>query len=331
MQSTWMNGIRLFRVFGITVFLHWTWALVAAFEIFTGQSRYSSRAWNAAEYLLLFAIVLLHEFGHALACRSVGGTAERIMLWPLGGVAYVSPPARPGALLWSIVAGPLVNFVLLFVTIPLVFLNLQGDLGELVKSVAVINVVLLAFNILPIYPLDGGQILQSLLWFVLGRGRSMLVAAAIGLAGAVLLAVSGLVGVPHLWRQNYWIVAVAIFVGSRARIGWQQGMLLRKRENSPRRTGWACPGCGTPPLAGDFWNCSNCKTKFDIFGHGGVCPACGATYTVTACGECGARSQITAWRPILAAPYRPVEVPPLLQPRPESSAPAGQPGSVGIF
>ena len=64
---------------------------------------------NVLEYLALFGIVLLHEFGHALACRQVGGTADRIMLWPLGGVAYVNPPSRPGATLWSLAAGPLVN------------------------------------------------------------------------------------------------------------------------------------------------------------------------------------------------------------------------------
>ena len=56
--------------------------------------------------------MLTHEFGHALACRSVGGTADNIMLWPLGGVAYVNPPQRPGATLWSIAAGPLVNVAL---------------------------------------------------------------------------------------------------------------------------------------------------------------------------------------------------------------------------
>lgn len=72
--------------------------------------------WNIAEYLALFGIVLLHEFGHALACRQVGGKAERVVLWPLGGIALVQPPPRPGALLWSIAAGPLVNLVLVPLT-----------------------------------------------------------------------------------------------------------------------------------------------------------------------------------------------------------------------
>src|SRR5262249_31039768 len=103
------GSFRLFRVAGITVFVHWMWFLVAFIEVQWRSDVYTSRVWNVLEYLSLFGIVLLHEFGHALACRSVGGTARHILLWPLGGIAYVSPPARPGAVLWSIAAGPLVN------------------------------------------------------------------------------------------------------------------------------------------------------------------------------------------------------------------------------
>src|ERR1700686_518724 len=113
MFRTSQGSIHLFRINGIDVYLNWTWFLVALFEIEARKGRYSSVVWNVIEYLALFAIVLTHEFGHALACRQVGGTANRIMLWPFGGVAYVDPPPRPGATLWSIAAGPLVNVALL--------------------------------------------------------------------------------------------------------------------------------------------------------------------------------------------------------------------------
>ena len=86
---------------------------MAAFMIAIRKGSYSSLGWNGLEYLSLFVIVLLHEFGHAMACRQTGGTANRILLWPLGGVAYVNPPKRPGANLWSTAAGPLVNLALL--------------------------------------------------------------------------------------------------------------------------------------------------------------------------------------------------------------------------
>src|ERR1019366_1019941 len=112
MQSTRQGSIHLFRIAGIDLFLHWSWFLVAAYEIQIGRGRYTSLTWNVLEYLALFLIVLMHEFGHAMACRQVGGTANQILLWPFGGVAYVNPPQRPGATLWSIAAGPLVNVVL---------------------------------------------------------------------------------------------------------------------------------------------------------------------------------------------------------------------------
>src|SRR4029077_15369398 len=107
------GSIRLFRFLGIDVFLHWSWFLVAMFEIRGGLRTYSSIGWNIAEYLSLFGIVTVHEFGHALACRQVGGHANQIILWPFGGVAFVGPPQRPGPILWSIAAGPLVNVALI--------------------------------------------------------------------------------------------------------------------------------------------------------------------------------------------------------------------------
>src|SRR5437763_14019705 len=104
--------IRLFRFAGIEVFLHFSWFLVAAIYIAGYIRRYESAVWGVLEYISVFAIVLLHEFGHALAWRQVGGEVDRIVLWPLGGIAFVNPPRRPGAYLWSLAAGPLVNLAL---------------------------------------------------------------------------------------------------------------------------------------------------------------------------------------------------------------------------
>src|SRR5712671_4133354 len=112
------GSFRLFRFLGIDVFLHWSWFLVAVYEIQSRAGTYSSVTWNILEYLALFGIVTIHEFGHSLACRQVGGRADRIVLWPLGGVAYVDPPPRPGPTLWSIAAGPLVNVALFFILTP---------------------------------------------------------------------------------------------------------------------------------------------------------------------------------------------------------------------
>ncbi len=181
------GSIRLFRFAGVQVFLHWSWFVVALFEVNARAGRYTSVTWNVVEYLALFLIVLLHEFGHALACRQVGGRADQIVLWPLGGVAYVDPPPRPGATLWSIAAGPLVNVVLLPVLWVLArfahSMAAPGNVTQLLDAVLFIDVALLVFNILPIYPLDGGQIVRALLWFVLGRARSLMVATLLGFVG----------------------------------------------------------------------------------------------------------------------------------------------------
>src|SRR4029077_14532742 len=120
-SSPMSGSFRLFRLGGISVHLHWSWLVVAVISLQYRMNKYDSQAWAVAEYLSLFAIVLVHEFGHALACRSVGGRADHIVLWPLGGIAFVSPPPRPGALLWSIAAGPLVNVVLVPITMGAVF------------------------------------------------------------------------------------------------------------------------------------------------------------------------------------------------------------------
>ncbi|HEY1790779.1 MAG TPA: M50 family metallopeptidase, partial [Verrucomicrobiae bacterium] len=202
-MPTGRNSIHLFKCFGIDVFLHWSWFFVAVIEIQLRKGSYSSIVWNAFEYLALFLIVLLHEFGHALACRSVGGQANEIVLWPFGGVAYASPPPRPGATLWTIAAGPLVNVGLFPIFSAFWWiggsLDLSQDLYHFIFVVWVINLSLLLFNMLPIYPLDGGQILRALLWFPLGRARSLLVATSVGFVGAAGLAVAA------IWLQSIWL------------------------------------------------------------------------------------------------------------------------------
>src|SRR5438552_7309039 len=153
MASTREGSVHLFRFAGVDVFLHWSWFVVAIIEIQSRSGRYTSIAWNVAEYLALFLIVTLHEFGHAMACRQVGGQANQIVLWPLGGVAYVAPPPRAGATLWSIAAGPLVNVALFPILTALVALSKSlgwaatlPDAHALFRAVWFINLLLLLFN-----------------------------------------------------------------------------------------------------------------------------------------------------------------------------------------
>src|SRR5882724_6477454 len=182
MTPTRQGSFHLFRFVGIDIYLHWSWFFVAVIEIQNRSRSYSSITWNVLEYLSLFLIVMFHEFGHALACRQVGGRADQIVLWPLGGVAYVNPPQRPGATLWSIAAGPLVNVLLLPVLWGLLYAEgrLGGDTAspdrhEFFRYLLLMDFMVLCFNLLPVYPLDGGQILRALLWYPFGKARSLMV------------------------------------------------------------------------------------------------------------------------------------------------------------
>lgn len=296
MPSFRQGSIHLARVAGIDLFLHWTWFVVAAIELENRSGSYSSFIWNVLEYLALFAIVLLHEFGHALACRQVGGTVDRIMLWPLGGVAYVNPPQRAGATLWSLAAGPLVNVALLPILGAAVAAS--GALGwaqtmpnasHFLWMVFWINVVLLAFNILPVYPLDGGQILRSLLWFAMGRARSLAVATVLGFVGAV-----GFICFAA-WSRSFWLLLIAGYMLLSCWGGLQQARLLIRREKLPRREGFACPVCGAKPPVGEVWKCPRCSHVFDAFATGAVCPSCGTQCPETMCGECGQLRPMGAW------------------------------------
>jgi len=234
-----INGsFKLFRLFGIDVFLHWSWFLVAIFLIprfgegtFVGPGS-TPMIWSTALYVTLFLIVLVHEFGHSLACRQVGGQARNIVLWPLGGVAFVQPPHRPGAHLWSIVAGPLVNVMLVPVTV-IAYYAARGsfawpadgnNLHAFAFSVLIMNAGLLIFNMLPVYPLDGGQTLMALLWFVIGRVKALKVVSTIGLTAA------GIVLLLSIIFFNPWYVLLSLFVGLQAWNGYRLANALAKMD-----------------------------------------------------------------------------------------------------
>ena len=205
------GGLKLFRLFGVNVYLHWTWAVAAYFLIKLRYPAYehegASTYWAALEYCTLFGIVLMHEFGHALACKSVGGQADLIVLWPLGGVAFVSPPHRPGAVLWSIFAGPMVNIILVPITMAAVHFGPDtGGLALFLYNIAVVNILLLVFNLMPIFPLDGGQILQSLLWFFMPYERSLMIVSIIGLMGGAALMLFAVT------QRELWYIVMAAFI-----------------------------------------------------------------------------------------------------------------------
>lgn len=224
------GSLRIFRAYGIDVFVHWSWfiALVVLYDI-------ADR--DPVDFLvlygMLFGVVILHEFGHALACRSTGGRVGHIVLWPLGGIAFVQPPPRATALLWTIAAGPLVNLVL--IPVGLILGILAAGLGAealvgYLNAFIVINLVLFLFNMMPAYPLDGGQILQAILWFFMSQAKALYYSSAVGLAFGGLMVAFGLLGYfnPELGRTlpitPIWMALLGAF------ITWQAHDAFRRAQ-----------------------------------------------------------------------------------------------------
>jgi predicted RNA-binding Zn-ribbon protein involved in translation (DUF1610 family) len=236
----------------------------------------------------------------------VGGQANQIVLWPLGGVAYVAPPPRPGATLWSIAAGPLVNVVLAPILSILVLLGRSAGWGEampnaytFLKTVCIINWGILIFNMLPIYPLDGGQILQSLLWFVVGLARALMATVVIGFVGVAVLILLA------VWAGEVWLGILCVFILLNCWRGLMQARVLSRIAKLPRRGGFVCPSCQQAPIIGPLWRCDKCGQAFDTFGTHATCPHCGAQYPVTRCPECGRSHSLAEWAaaaPVVAPP-----------------------------
>lgn len=176
----------------------------------------------------LFLLVLAHEFGHCLACRRAGGEADEILMWPLGGLAFCRPPQRWAAHLQTAVGGPLVNVLVCLVVTPILawqtghlwgtavanpfagLIPLQVTGSWLLMTLYMVNLlslILLLFNLLPIFPLDGGRIVQALLWPKIGYARSMRVAVWTGYFGALALGIVGFV------LANFMLVGIALFGG----------------------------------------------------------------------------------------------------------------------
>ena len=194
-----MNGqtipgsLKVGRVAGIDVKIHVTFILYIVFVLATSKSIQI----DLIILTLLFGSVLLHEFGHCLGAWLVKGSADEIILWPLGGLALLRYPNNAKSELVSTAAGPAVNLVLwglawLLVYTgavqPVVGAEAAGPVSWWVFYLGWINLVLFVFNVIPAYPMDGGRLLRSMLWPLLQWKRATLTATVTGmLCGAAFV------------------------------------------------------------------------------------------------------------------------------------------------
>lgn len=211
----WSLKLGTYR--GIPVYIHATFVLIILWVAMSHVMRGNDLATtlNGIFFvLLIFAIVVMHEFGHALMAQKYNIKTRDITLLPIGGVARLEKmPDEPRQELWVALAGPAVNVVLaailfgaLIVTSnmePLRNLSVTG--GNLLERLMVINIFLAGFNLLPAFPMDGGRVLRALLAMRLEYSRATQVAASIGQGMALLFGLVGIFGNPFL-------VFIAFFV-----------------------------------------------------------------------------------------------------------------------
>lgn len=217
------GAINIGRLAGIKIYIHWTFSLLLIYVIYQGLSVGDSVTDIAYMLGLVFAIfgcVTLHELGHSLAARRYGIETYNIVLLPIGGVAQlVRMPEKPIQELIIAVAGPLVNVVIaLFLgIIQVIFVNIdsikqlisaeEANLGieTFLFSLLVVNIVLIIFNAIPAFPMDGGRVLRALLAMKLSRVKATTIAARIGQVIAILFGIYG-------FFYNPVLVFIAFFI-----------------------------------------------------------------------------------------------------------------------
>lgn len=166
-------SIKLFRVGGIRLEVHFTFLLLLGYFGYEGWTYAGpiGLVWGCVLLLAVFACVVLHELGHSLTAMRFGVKVHRILLLPIGGMAQFDRiPREPLKELAITVAGPAVNFLLFGVLVLLLGMFSIDDISALPLSLrqlgftlAAINLVMGVFNLIPVFPMDGGRIFRALL------------------------------------------------------------------------------------------------------------------------------------------------------------------------
>ncbi|MBL7817696.1 MAG: site-2 protease family protein [Saprospiraceae bacterium] len=196
------GSVQIAKIFGIPVKVHWSFALLFLFVIYVGKSREASWT-NIALFGLtivaLFVCVLLHEFGHALSARYFGIKTQDVTILPIGGVARLNKlPEKPFQEFIVAIAGPAVNVVIYVVLALWLYFQyslqfsfqelLSNDSNEIIidptlgffAALTKANFMLVVFNMIPAFPMDGGRVLRALLSMSFGRVKATKLATILG-------------------------------------------------------------------------------------------------------------------------------------------------------
>ncbi|MGH9369868.1 MAG: site-2 protease family protein, partial [Thermoanaerobaculia bacterium] len=246
-QARGVGGLRIATMFGVPVYVHFSWIVIFGLITWTLATGYfpanypnlpASAYWakGLVASLLLFVSILLHEMGHAVVARRNGVGIRSITLFIFGGVAEMEKDAEDGATEFKIAAiGPVVSLALAAGFHLASSVESLGGSGQAVaRYLALINLALALFNLVPAFPLDGGRLLRGLLWKSKGKDRATRIAAKAGTFFAFFLIISGVFrllgggGIAGIWQ-----ILIGWFLKD-ASVGAYQGARLEDRLKGVR-------------------------------------------------------------------------------------------------
>lgn len=227
-------SINLFRLFGIQLAVHASFGLLLAYYGWRGwqDGGATGMLWSVALIVLFFGCVVLHELGHSLTARRYGVRVSRILLLPIGGMAEMDQiPRRPATELLITIAGPAVNFAIVLLLLPVVWGELLGRVpvwqysrADMLTQLWWGNLIMGIFNLLPVFPMDGGRIFRALLAYRMPYLRASWWAVTVGRVLAL-----GLAAVAVLFFESYIASVLFVFIFMAAGAEYR-ALLLREQE-----------------------------------------------------------------------------------------------------
>jgi len=242
-----MNRVRglslsLGRIAGIPIKVHWSFSLLLLFVgyvAYTNDIPTKDLGWFFSYVVLLFVFVIMHEYGHALTARRYGIRTRDIIISPIGGIARLeSLPESPRHELLVALAGPAVNVGLAFLLLVIQYFSSDsilpvaegltfGSFSDFLGYLLLINIVLVVFNMVPAFPMDGGRVLRALLTMLIkDRVKATKWAVWVGQSLAVGFFILGI-----FW-DHYMLIFIAIFVFVTARSEYRQIRLIDRMSST---------------------------------------------------------------------------------------------------
>jgi Zn-dependent protease/predicted transcriptional regulator len=230
------DHLQIARVIGIPIYLHFSWLIIFGLIVWTLSTGYfpahypdlpASSYWakGLVASLLFFVSILLHELGHAVVALRHGLRTRSITLFIFGGVAQLEKDPKDGRdEFWMAAAGPVVSLALAGLFYACAVLPFIGPSAAAVaRYLALINLILAVFNLVPAFPMDGGRLLRGALWGPLGKARATRIASGAGTFFAFLLI---FVGVFSLTRGDafggLWYILIGWFIKDASAASYHQ-------------------------------------------------------------------------------------------------------------